>query len=278
MGDRAHRTAHGGAPESCIYDGEVMHSRLRPMRHRFVYRVFSLLLDLDEAPSLARRLRLFGHNRPALFALYDRDHGARDGSPLRPWVERQLAAHGVDLAGGRVYLHCLPRLLGYVFNPLSVYWCYDAAGILAAMIYEVKNTFGGQHAYVIPVRGAYSRETPLRQRAAKAFYVSPFIEMDVEYRFRVSEPGENLAVLIREGGAEGDILVATHNGDRRKLTDAGLLRAFCIYPFVTLKIIVGIHWEALRLWLKGARLQPRPPLQGREGAAERTAAPREATP
>jgi len=272
MKDLAQPTAPDAGPVSCIYDGEVMHSRLRPMRHRFVYRVFSLLLDLDQAPSLARRLRLFGHNRPALFALYDRDHGERDGSPLRPWVERQLAAHGVDLVGGRIYLHCLPRLLGYVFNPLSVYWCYDAAGALKAMIYEVKNTFGGQHAYVFPVRGARSPETQIRQRAAKAFYVSPFIEMDVEYRFRVGEPGEKLSLLIREGNAEGDILVATHNGDRRPLTDAGLLRAFCIYPVVTLKVIVGIHWEALRLWLKGAKLQPRPAGPARDVTA------REATP
>ncbi len=251
-------------PESCLYEGEVMHCRLRPMRHRFVYRVFSMLVDLDEIPSLAARLRLFRHNRFGLFGFHDRDHGPRDGSALRPWVERHLAEHGIAVDGGKIYLHCFPRLLGYGFNPLSIFWCYDRAGALRAVLYEVKNTFGEQHTYLIPVAQDHEKGASLRQQARKIFYVSPFIGMDADYHFQVREPGDRLAILIRETVPEGDLLIATHFGRRRALTDRGLLRAFLLFPLMTLKVILGIHWEALRLWLKGAKLQDRPVAPTRE--------------
>jgi len=246
-------------PESCLYEGEVMHCRLRPMRHRFVYQLFSALFDVDEIPSLARRLRLFSHNRFNLFSYHDRDHGPRDGSPLRPWVERHLRARGIDLGGGRMFIHCLPRLFGYGFNPLSVIWCYDAGGTLRAILYEVKNTFGEQHGYLIPVEGGRVRTASIRQRATKTFYVSPFIGMEAEYHFRVHEPEDRLSIVIRETVPEGDLLVATHIAGRRKLGDLTLLRAALAYPLVTIKVIAAIHWEALKLWLKGARLYGRPP-------------------
>jgi uncharacterized protein len=246
-------------PESCLYEGDVMHCRLRPMRHRFVYRVCSALFDVDEIPRLGRRLRLFSHNRFNLFSFHDRDHGARDGSPLRPWVERHLRARGIELNGGRMFIHCLPRLLGYGFNPLSVIWCYDAGGDLRAILYEVKNTFGQQHGYLIPVEVERVRNAAIRQRATKIFYVSPFIGMDAEYHFRVHEPEDRLLIVIRETVPEGDLLVATHIAARRKLGDLRLLRAALAYPLVTIKVIAAIHWEALRLWLKGARLYARPP-------------------
>lgn len=246
-------------PQSCLYEGQVMHCRLRPVHHRFVYSVFSLLLDLDELGALDRRLRLLSHNRFNLFSFDDRDHGARDGSPLRPWIEAQLAAHGIDAGGGRVFIHCLPRLLGYVFNPLSLYWCYDRGGALRAVLFEVKNTFGGQHVYVLPVSAGHAAGAPVRQRAAKLFYVSPFIGMDAEYRFNVREPEEHLSILIRETIPEGDLLIATHAGRRRVLGDGALIRALVLFPLVTLKVIGAIHWEALKLWFKGVRLHRRPP-------------------
>ena len=246
-------------PQSCLYDGQVMHCRLRPVRHRFVYDVFSLLLDIDELGALHRRLRLFSHNRFNLFSFADRDHGPRDGSPLRPWIEAQLASRGIDLEGGRVFIHCLPRLLGYVFNPLSLYWCYDCGGALRAIVYEVKNTFGEQHAYVLPVPAAHAAGAPVHQRVRKDFHVSPFIAMEAEYRFNLRAPEERLSILIRETDAGGDLLLATQTGRRQALADRTLLRACFRFPLVTLKVIGAIHWQALKLWLKGVRLHRRPP-------------------
>jgi uncharacterized protein len=237
-------------PASGLYLGRVMHHRLRPRRHRFVYRVFSLLLDLDRLGELDRGLRLLAVDRPNLLSFWQRDHGARDGSPLRPWVEAQLRAHGLEEAGARVLLLCFPRLLGYAFNPLSLYYCHDAQGRLAAIVCEVKNRCGEQHAYVLPAG-------PARQSAAKTFYVSPFLAMAARYRFRLEPPGERLSVVIQEEVAQATTLVATLTGERRPLTDAQLLRAVLRLPLMTYKVIVGIHYEALRLWLKGVPLQPR---------------------
>ena len=137
---------------AALYVGDVMHARLKPMGHRFSYRVMSLLIDLDRLDDSRPAIALFGVNRAALYSFRETDHGARDGSPLRAYVQRCAAEHGIDLTGGRVLLLCYPRLLGYTFNPLSVYFCYRADGELALMIYEVRNTFGDIHAYVLPVQ------------------------------------------------------------------------------------------------------------------------------
>jgi uncharacterized protein len=241
---------------SALYLGRVMHHRLRPRRHRFVYRVFSLLVDLDRLAELDRSLRLLSVNRPNLLSLQERDHGARDGSPLRPWVDARLREHGVDLAGGRVLLLCFPRVLGYVFNPLSLYYCYGAGGRLAAVVYEVKNRCGEQRAYVLPL-AAGAPDRPARQSTTKDFYVSPFLEMAARYRFRLAPPGERLSVVIQEEVAQATTLVATLTGERRQLTDAQLLRAVLRLPLMSYKVTLGIHWEALSLWLKGVPLQPR---------------------
>jgi len=245
-------------PRSCLYVGDVMHRRLRPVAHRFVYRVFSLLVDVDELPALDRRLRLFAHNRRGVFSLRDADHGARDGTNLRHWVEQACAGGGVELAGGRIFLHCFPRVFGFGFDPLSVFWCYGADAKLKAIIYEVKNTFGEQHAYLVPIAADRASDGALRHARDKLFYVSPFIGMQARYAFKVHEPETRLAIAITETGPEGAIMVATHRGERRALSDAVLLRAFLAFPFLSFKVFGGIHWEALKLWSKGAQLHPRP--------------------
>ncbi|MEZ5666324.1 MAG: DUF1365 domain-containing protein [Alphaproteobacteria bacterium] len=245
------------ATASALYPGRVMHRRLRPFVHGFRYRVFSLYLDLDELPGLDRRLRLFSHNRWNLFGFRDRDHGPRDGGPLRPWIERHLAAAGIDLEGGPVRLLCFPRVLGYVFDPLSVWFCFHADGGLRAILYEVSNTFGQRHGYLLPVDGPAPGE-PLEQATAKRFYVSPFFAVDGRYDFRLAVPGDRLAVGIRLGDSAGPALVARQTGRRRPLSDAALARLFVTHPLMTLKVIGAIHWQALRLWLKGARPTPRP--------------------
>jgi uncharacterized protein len=243
---------------AALYFGEVMHARLKPIGHRFSYRVMSLLVDLDRLDAANRQSRLFGVNRAALYSFNEADHGERNGSALRGYAQRCAAEHGIDLTGGRVLLLCYPRLLGYTFNPLSAYFCYRADGELAMMIYEVRNTFGDIHAYVLPVKPGESSEAGVRQAQDKLFYVSPFVGMAMRYHFRVSPPGDSVKLRILETDRDGPLLAATFNGCRRALTTAALLRSFCSLPLVTLKIVAAIHWEALRLWLKGARLVPRP--------------------
>ena len=260
----AKSAAHRGTDDAAaaLYFGDVMHARLKPIGHRFSYRVMSLLVDLDRLDAADRQSRLFGVNRAALYSFNEADHGERDGSALRSYAQRCAAERGIDLTGGRVLLLCYPRLLGYTFNPLSAYFCHRADGELALMIYEVRNTFGDIHAYVLPVKPGESSDAGVRQAQEKLFYVSPFIEMAMRYHFRVSPPGDSVKLRILETDRDGPLLAATFNGHRRALTTAALVRSFCSLPLVTLKIVAAIHWEALRLWLKGVRPVPRPTVTG----------------
>jgi len=245
---------------SALYVGAVTHRRLRPKPHRLRYRVFSLLLDLDEIPTLARNLRLFSHRRFNLFGFDECDHADGSGTPLRQWVECQLAAAAIDLQGGSIRLLAMPRVLGYGFNPISVYFCHHRDGHLLALLHEVHNTFGERHTYLIPVESP-GDSAEIRQDCDKAFHVSPFMAMNMRYEFRVRAPGKALNIVIRGTDANGPIIVAALAGERRELTDAALLGAFLRTPLLTLKVIAGIHWEALRLWRKGLKFygKPTPP-------------------
>lgn len=259
--------AHEGAGEgaSALYSGHVMHQRLRPRRHRLRYRVFSLLVDLDELPALHRRLRWLSVDRFNLFSVHRRDHGAGDAAGPRAHVEAQLHAAGLP-AGGAIRLLTMPRILGYAFNPLSVYFCHapataGEAGALQAILYEVNNTFGQRHSYLIPVDAAAPEQPDacIEQRCDKDFHVSPFLGLDLHYRFRVRPPGDSLRVGIQACDAQGPLLVASLDARRRPLTDAALLRAFFSHPLLTLKVVGAIHWQALKLWCKGLRIHPLPP-------------------
>ncbi len=252
-----------------LYRGCVMHARLKPVGHRFVYRVLNLLIDLDRLPEAGRQTRLFGVNRAAVYSFHERDHGPRDGSPLASYVRKLASAEGIDLEGGKILLLCYPRLLGYVFNPLSIYYGYRADGALALVIYEVRNTFGEHHSYVCPVRPHEVAASGLRQARNKRFYVSPFIGMEARYHFRLTAPGDDLKVRILETDRDGPLLAATFHGRQWALTAPHLLVAFLALPFVTLKVVGGIHYEAARLWLKGLRLQPRPNHTPRSGPGTR---------
>jgi DUF1365 family protein len=249
------------APAS-LYFGDVMHARLKPVPHRFSYRVMSLLIDLDRLDEADRQCQLFGVNRAALYSFHEADHGERDGSSLRAYAQARANEHGVSLTGGRVWLLCYPRLLGYTFNPLSIYFCYNANGALALIIYEVRNTFGEIHSYVLPVGPGEITAAGVRQEQDKLFYVSPFVEMATRYRFRISPPGEGVRLRILEVDEEGPLLAATFSGRRRALTTRALLLAFVTLPLLTLRIVGAIHWQALRLWLKGVKLVPRPDSAG----------------
>lgn len=239
---------------AALYSGRVVHVRTRPVRHRLRYRMFNLLLDLDELPLLARRLRLFGHNRRGLFSFHDADHGDGSGA-LREWIDTVLRKAGFDPAGGRVLVLCMPRVLGMVFNPLTVYFRYGRDDVLQAMLYEVNNTFGQRHSYLIPVDPSAD---VIRQRCDKRFYVSPFMDMALTYRFRVTPPGETLGLHVEAADESGPLLFASFTGRRHPVTDAQLLRAFLAHPLLALRVLAGIHWEALKLWRKGLRPRPRP--------------------
>lgn len=235
---------------SALYRGIVVHQRTRPRAHRLRYRVFSLLIDLDELPEISRRLRLLGADRRGIFSFRQADHGARtEGESLRAWVDARLAEAGIAIPGGRVELVCYPRMFGFVFNPLSVFFCRDASGALVAILYEVANTYGETHTYVIPAEP--DRSGVVRQSADKLFYVSPFLPVGGRYRFRIDPPGEEVGLVIGLDDAEGPLLTASFRGTRTELTDGALLKALFAYPLMTLKVIAGIHWEAFRIWRKG---------------------------
>ena len=246
------------ATASCLYLGHVMHRRMKPVRHRFVYRVFCLYADIDELPALDRRLRLFGYNRWNIVAFLDRDHGPGDGSALRPWIERELAAAGLPGPYGAVRIVCFPRLFGYVFNPLSIWFCHDLEGALLAVLYEVNNTFGERHCYLISADGENTRGGAIEQSCAKLLHVSPFAPMQAYYRFRLAVPGERLRIGVVQAAGDGTLLAAAQTGRREALTEASLRRVLWRYPLMTLKITAAIHWEAFLLWRKKLPLFRRP--------------------
>lgn len=246
--------------KSAIYAGLVTHERFRPKPHRLRYRMFQLLFDLDEVDALAGRLRLFARNRFNLFAFHDRDYGDGSAVPLRDQVERHLGDAGLVPDGGAIRLLTMPRICGHVFNPISIWFCHRRDGSLLALIYEVTNTFKDRHLYLIPV-APDAAPGLIRQRCAKRLYVSPFMDMDMTYDFTVRPPGEHVMVVVGGDDAAGPLITALFAGKRRELGDAQLLRAFALFPLLTLKVVAGIHWEALRLWIKGigVRRHPAPP-------------------
>lgn len=248
------RAANGPPPMTAatLYPGQVFHARLGAVPHRFSYRVFTLLIDLDRLDEADRLSPLFSVGRSNLMSFHPRDHGPRDGSPLRPHVDRLLAAHGLTERAGRVLLLCYPRVAGYVFNPLSVYFAYDRDGALAALIYEVRNTFGEIHSYVEPVQAGQIGPEGVRQKRRKTFYVSPFLDMNHLYNFHVLPPGAAVRLRILQSDAHGPALAAAFSGGRQELCSRTILSLCLKIPLMTLKVTGGIHWEAMKLWLKGA--------------------------
>jgi hypothetical protein len=244
------------AARSSIYVGEVVHQRSRDFTHRLRYRLWMVLVDLDELPSLQGRLRLL-RRRFAPITLRTSDHGDRSGRPLRVQIEAHLAAANIDIGGGPIRLLTMPRILGYGFNPISVFFCHRQDGTLAALLYEVTNTFRERHSYLVatPVMD----DEAVRQTADKRFFVSPFMDRDLTYDFTVEPPGATVSIVVGVRRGETPILTAGFSGARRPLTDAQLLRAFLTHPLLTWKVTAGIHWEALKMILKGARYRHRGP-------------------
>jgi DUF1365 family protein len=220
--------------------------------HALRYRLFQIFLDLDEAPALGAGSRIFGFNRAALLSFREGDHGDGSDAPLKAQIEARVEAAGLK-AGGAVRVLCLPRVLGFVFNPITVYFCHDGGEALSAVIYEVNNTFGNRIFYVLPASGQ-----PIRQSVAKAMHVSPFMDMDLDYDFTLGRPAEGFGITIRVARDGELVLTASFHGRRKPFTDAALLRAWAGHPLLTLKVVAGIHWEALKLWRKGLKFRTNP--------------------
>ena len=251
---------------SALYTGTLVHARRGPRENVFRYGVCFYVIDLDELPELDRHLRLFSHNRRNVLELRDCDHPIGDVyRPLRERVGDFAANHGVDVTGGRILLLTNLRVLGYVFNPVSFYYCYDANGRLACMVAEVSNTFGEMFPYFL---GDANRlpGTDLAFAHDKRMHVSPFFDLDQEYRFHFSEPGERVhaRVDLYEGGERcfGSVLA----GERRPLTNGTVARALVRYPAMTAQVIGFIHWQALKLWLKGVPFRRKPPYVPGQGS------------
>jgi DUF1365 family protein len=258
-----HAVAAASRLTSCLYHGLVTHQRLGRKTQRFRYPVTSWLIDLDEIPALERRLRLFSHNRFNLLSLRDRDLGAGDGGSPKQWMVAQLARHGLDLAGGRILIHAFPRVLGIGFSPLTTWFCYQACGRLAAVQYEVHNTFGERHSY-LALLGDRPLPRTLRHRTDKLFHVSPFLDLSGSYRMALRAPDETYSLVIQgtsQDGAAETTLLASHIARRQPLTDGALLGSLLALLALPLIVIGGIHWQALKLFFKRARFyrKPAPP-------------------
>lgn len=239
---------------SALYAGHVVHDRTRPKRHHLRYGVFMLLLDLDEVEPLSARLRLFSRRGWNLIGFHSRDHLDDPGATLKDEVLAKLSAHGLAEGVRSVRVLTMPRILGKGFNPLTVFFCYDAKDGLVATVHAVRNTFGQRHDYVMPAR--LGRDGWVEQAADKAFYVSPFLPMDLRYSFETRPPIEDVHVGVDVLDEAGIVLSATFEGERRALTDGAILKALTGHPWQVAGILVAIHWEALKIILKGFRFYP----------------------
>ena len=235
---------------SSIYNGTVIHKRFKPKIHYFKYKVFSLLIDLSELENLSKKIKFFSYNKFNLVSFYEKDHGNRDGSSLVSWVKKNLEDNNINSENTKIKLLCYPRILGYVFNPLSVFYIYDESEKLVCILYEVKNTFGEQHTYIFKVD---NDQKLYQHNCSKKFHVSPFIEMNCKYFFRVLNPKEKLSVIINQDDDDGKLLYASQDGFKKELNTKNRIFAYITHPLMTFKIIGAIHLEALKIWLKGVK-------------------------
>ena len=235
---------------SSIYNGTVIHKRFKPKTHYFKYNVFSLLIDLSELDQLNNKIKFFSYNKFNLVSFYEKDHGDRDGKSLIDWVKKNLDDNNVNSENIKIKLLCYPRILGYVFNPLSVFYVYDIDERIICILYEVKNTFGEQHTYIFRVN---DDKNLYQHNCLKKFHVSPFIEMDCKYFFRILKPGEKISVIIDQYQTDEKILYASQDGKRVDFSTKELIRSYISHPLMTFKIISAIHYEAFKLWVKGIK-------------------------
>lgn len=231
-----------------------MHARRVPFEQRFSYTLFMVDLDIDRLDEANKQCAFFAVDRPALYALRTKDHGGRQTGPLRPWADAQFREAGIDLTGGTIRLLALPRHLYYKFSPISLWFGYDQSGALKGIIYEVNNTFGDTHAYVAPVSGEVDRH-----RVSKAMYVSPFFDVSGDYLFTLTQIRDKLRLIIDNRENEQSTHMATLVGSYEPATSGAFFEAAVTRPLSSHGVTLGIHWEALKLFFKGAGYRSRPP-------------------
>ena len=235
---------------SSIYNGQVIHKRFKPKVHSFRYDVFSLLIDLSELETLDKQVNFFSYNKFNWISFYDKDHGDRDGSSLINWVQKNLRKNNISTENIKIKILCYPRIFGFVFNPLSVFYVYNSNENLISILYEVKNTFGEQHTYIFRIE---KDANLIQNNCSKKFHVSPFIQMNCNYFFRLLKPGNKISVIIDQYENEDKILYASQDGIRTDFNTKYLIKSFLNHPLMTFKIIIAIHYEAFKLWSKGIK-------------------------
>jgi len=240
-------------PAMRLYKGHTTHQRFTPVSHKFSYRLFLLDLDIDRLDEAGKQSKLFSINRPNLFSFQTSDHGNRQDTNLRPWAEEIFASAGLFLNGGTIRLVTLARHLFYKFAPISLWYGYDQTGTLRGIIYEVNNTFGQSHCYVAKTDGERSQHD-----ADKHLYVSPFFDVSGQYRFTMRAPDDRLSLVI-ENLLEGERQhIATIKARAAKASGPAFLKAFLIRPLSSFGITLAIHFEAFKLWIKGAGYRSNP--------------------
>jgi hypothetical protein len=248
------------ATTSALVHGEVTHRRTRPARHAFTYPAFCLRLPLSQLSKLESRG--IARNRRGIVAFHDRDHGARDGTPLEPWVRSLLATERVE-ADGEIVLHAFPRLLGYVFNPISFWVCHDRAGAVRAVLCEVCNTFGERHLYLLANADGVALQSGQTLTARKVFHVSPFCDVKGRYAFRFHFGADRWLARIDYFDDDGDepLLETWISGNAEPITPAATRNLVWRYRLFTLGVVARIHWQALKLWAKRVPFftKPAPP-------------------
>ena len=235
---------------SAIYNGQVIHKRFKPKVHHFKYKVFSLLIDLSELEILDKKVNFFSFNKFNLISFHEKDHGERDGSSLKLWVQKNLEKNNIQHKDIKIKILCYPRIFGFVFNPLSVFYVYNLEDQLISILYEVKNTFGEQHTYIFKV---LKDSNLIQNNCSKKFHVSPFIDMNCNYFFRLLKPGSKISVIIDQYDSEDKVLYASQDGIRSDFNTKQLIKSYLKHPIMTFKIIIAIHYEAFKLWAKGIK-------------------------
>jgi DUF1365 family protein len=244
-------------PEAAIYAGKVRHRRYRPVQHEFAYNLFMAFVDIDTIPALMRQSAVSSYNRWNWASFHEKDHLGDPSLPLRERLRRDAAAQGADFPDGPVFLLTHLRYLGYCFNPISLYYCYGKSGELGTILAEVNSTFGEHRNYWL---GDHNRleSGPLRFHSAKSMHVSPFMDLKLDYDFTFTEPSRTLVAHMNTLDGGGSFFDATLTLERQPWTSANLALALARQPFMTAKVIAAIHWEALRLWIKGAPVYQHP--------------------